>query len=173
MTDHPATRLQQGLGIEIPRWYITFLDDIPSELKTTRNSPNEPAQVPADDRLFLNAERIIHVNVDLWSDHGTPWMADGHPWPAHYLVIGEDRGENFAVIDLANDDERIWWYDHDASKGTLREITPNISAYAQDLIAEFQRDHDAEVLKIAMRQERQERKRVDRQGKLRRGGPIG
>ncbi|MBB5364229.1 SMI1/KNR4 family protein [Deinococcus humi] len=162
MSDGTADSLLCGLGVHLPHWYTTFLSNPPSELTTTRNSPDKSAQVPADERIFLRPGQIIRFNRDLWSDRETPWMADGRPWPTNYLVIGEDGGGNFAVIDLTGDDERIWWYDHDVSEGTVIEIAPNIQSYAHSVVAEFERDFQARTHKITMDQARLERKRRSR-----------
>jgi SMI1 / KNR4 family (SUKH-1) len=135
MTDAEVSKIEQRLAIALPAVYRAFLLRYPPPLVSAKKDLGWLQEAPSERQLVNDAGQLIELNEDI-RQPGTPWTADDGPWPARYLVIGDDQCGNYWCIDRHASGDRVWFYDHEL--GVFEQHFGTLEEFAADLLRDVE-----------------------------------
>lgn len=123
--------LQEKLGILLPPWYRSFLEDYPQKLKEARHEDWEG--VPVSDWEFYNdPERLLELNLETRKDDAS-FIAKGiQPIPPEYFMIGQDLGGGLFMIDIEDPKENVYYFPGGGSY--VRFIAESLDEAIEDVL---------------------------------------
>ena len=103
MIDKDIKRVEEALGVRLPAHYVSFL----MEFKGYKEAKGY--QTGMDRFIYSDADILIEMN-QLMGFHSDDKIIQ------HKLVIGENGGGDFYLIDLKDpDDKNVYFFDHEES----------------------------------------------------------
>ena len=121
MTDGDLDALELALAVALPETYKAVMRDYPFA------EDHEAAEIWLPD----DAERVLSFQ---FKGYRTP--TGRAQWPAHYVVIGNDGGEEVFVLDVSRDPSPVFVFELETS--CFRPLAPDLAAF----IAEIHRWHE-------------------------------
>ena len=124
-------------GIQLPDWYLSFLDDYPSVLRTARRSIDDSEQqgFVCNAELLEDEADVLTLNLEVRAE--SVESPDGMIffWPDQMLVIGETGFGDYYCIDAAEEVEGVIQFDHQAVQ--FEVIADSLEEFVEILVDTF------------------------------------
>ncbi|MER2999589.1 SMI1/KNR4 family protein [Pontibacter populi] len=94
MNQEELSEIEESLGISLPRYYKDFQIQYPDELKAANFNEVYFSEDP---------KYLVEIN-QFWKSMGLP---------SQFFAIGNDIGGNYFFINLSNNKEIVYYFDHE------------------------------------------------------------
>jgi hypothetical protein len=112
MTGTDLDRLEQGLGVTLPATYRALMCSYPF-------AEDHPA---AENWLVPDPDRVLSLQFGGYRTRNGP-----APWPTHYVVVGNDGGEEAYVLDVSRDPSPVLVFELET--GHFRSLAPDLDGF--------------------------------------------